>query len=262
MTVTVWHDTQGGGPPVVLLHAGLTDARLWEPQLRSFPQSHSVLRVDLPGFGNSPFETNPVSFRGAVRDVMDAEDIDRAALVGVSLGGNTALELALESPERVSALVLVGAGLPDHEWSEEVTAFFADEEAALEHGDLDAAVDANLRMWFAGPHRSLDDMDPAMRELVGEMQRQAFRQQEGHDDLRVLRLEPPASERLGDVTVPTLVLTGDDDVHDIHRIADRLAAGIPGAERATIAGAAHLPSLDRPEEFDRIVLDFLARHGV
>jgi pimeloyl-ACP methyl ester carboxylesterase len=260
--MSLWRDVRGEGPPVVLLHAGLADSRLWEPQLRSFPQSHSVLRVDLPGFGNSPLETNPVSFRGAVRDAMDAEGIDRAALVGVSLGGNTALELALESPERVSALVLVGPGLPDHEWSEEVTAFFADEEAALERGDLDAAVDANLRMWLAGPRRSLDDMDPAMRELVGEMQRQVFRQQKGHDDVRMLRLEPPASERLGDVNVPTLVLTGDDDVPDIHGIADRLAAGISGAERATIAGAAHLPSLDRPEEFDRIVLDFLARHGV
>jgi 3-oxoadipate enol-lactonase len=260
--MSVWRDVQGEGPPVVLLHAGLTDSRLWEPQLRSFPQSHSVLRVDLPGFGNSPLETNPVSFRGAVRDAMDAEGIDRAALVGVSLGGNTALELALESPERVSALVLVGAGLPDHEWSEEVTAFFADEEAALERGDLDAAVDANLRMWLAGPRRSLDDMDPAIRMLVGEMQRQAFRQQKGHEDVRMLRLEPPASERLGDVNIAAQVLTGDDDVPDIHRIADRLAAGISGAERATIAGAAHLPSLDRPEEFDRIVLDFLARHGV
>jgi 3-oxoadipate enol-lactonase len=260
--VSVWHDVQGEGPPVVLLHAGLTDSRLWGPQLRSFPQSHSVLRVDLPGFGNSRFETNPVSFRAAVRDVMEAEGIDQAALVGVSLGGNTALELALESPEQVSALVLVGAGLPDHEWSEEVTSFFADEEAALERGDLEAAVDANLRMWFAGPRRSLDDLDPAMRELVGEMQRQAFRQQKGHDDVLMLRLEPPASERLGDVKVPTLVLTGDDDVADIHRIADRLAAGIPGAERATIAGAAHLPSLERPEEFDRIVLDFLVKHGV
>lgn len=260
--MSVWHDVHGEGPMVVLLHAGLTDSRLWEPQLRSFPQSHSVLRVDLPGFGNSPFETNPVSFRGAVRDVMDAKSIDRAAVVGVSLGGNTALELALESPERVSALVLVGAGLPDHEWSEDVTAFFADEEAALDRGDLDAAVDANLRMWFAGPHRSLDDLDPALRELVGEMQRQAFMQQQGHDDVRMLRLDPQGSQRLGELNVPALVLTGDDDVADIHRIADRLAAGIPGAERATIAGAAHLPSLDRPEEFDRIVLDFLARHDV
>jgi pimeloyl-ACP methyl ester carboxylesterase len=221
-----------------------------------------VLRVDLPGFGNSPLETNPVSFRGAVRDAMDAEGIDRAALVGVSLGGNTALELALESPERVTALVLVGAGLPDHEWSEEVTSFFAAEEEALERGDHDAAVDANLRTWLAGPRRSLEDIDPALRELVGEMQKQAFRQQKGHEDVRMLRLDPPESERLAEVKVPTLVVTGDEDVADIHLIADRLAAGIPGAERATIADAAHLPSLERPEEFDRIVLDFLARHGV
>jgi 3-oxoadipate enol-lactonase len=260
--VSVWHDVHGEGPPVVLLHAGVSDSRLWKPQLDSFAQSHTVLRVDLPGFGNSPLETNPVSFRGAVRDAMDAEGIDRAALVGVSLGGNTALELALESPERVSALVLVGAGLPDHEWSEEVTSFFAAEEEALERGDLDAAVDANLRMWLAGPRRGLDDIDPAQRELVGKMQKQAFRQQKGHEHVRMLRLDPPESERLAELRVPTLVVTGDEDVADIHRIADRLYAEIPGAERATIAAAAHLPSLERPEEFDRIVLGFLAEHGV
>jgi 3-oxoadipate enol-lactonase len=260
--VTVWYDLNGEGPPVVLLHAGVTDSRLWEPQLHSFPRAHTVMRVDLPGFGNSPFETNPVSFRGAVRDAMDAEGIDRAALVGVSLGGNTALELTLESPERVSALVLVGAGLPDHDWSEEVRSFFAAEDEALERGDLDAAVDANLRTWLAGPRRSLEDIDPAQRELVGEMQKQAFRQQKGHEDIRMLRLDPPESKRLAEVNVPTLVLTGDEDVADIHRIAERLAAGIPGAERATIADAAHLPSLERPEQFDRVVLDFLARHGV
>lgn len=258
--MSAWRDVHGDGPAVVLLHAGLTDSRLWEPQLRSFPQSHLVLRVDLPGFGNSPFETNPVSFRGAVRDAMDVEGINRAALVGASLGGNTALQLTLESPERVSALVLVGAGLPDHDWSEDVTSFFDEEEGALERGDLEAAVKANLRMWFAGPHRRLDDLSPAMRELVGEMQRQAFRQQEGNDGVRMLRLEPSESERLGEVSVPALIVTGDEDVGDIHVIADRLAAGIPAAERATIAGAAHLPSLERPEEFDRIVLDFLARH--
>ena len=143
-----------------------------------------------------------------------------------------------------------------------MTSFFAAEEEALDRGDLDAAVEANLQMWFAGPHRSLDDLDPAQRELVGEMQRQAFRQQKGHEDIRMLRLDPPESKRLADVNVPTLVLTGDGDVADIHRIAERLAAGIPGAERATIADAAHLPSLERPEEFDRIVLDFLARQGV
>ncbi len=96
--MSVWHDVHGEGPPVVLLHAGLADSRLWEPQLRSFPRSHLVLRVDLPGFGNSPFETNPVSFRGAVRGAMDAVGIDRAALVGVSLGGTPPISRTSSSP--------------------------------------------------------------------------------------------------------------------------------------------------------------------
>jgi pimeloyl-ACP methyl ester carboxylesterase len=260
--MSVWYDIHGEGPPVVLVHAGVSDSRMWEPQLRSFPSSHTVLRVDLPGFGGSPIESSPVSFRGAVREALDAAGIERAAVVGVSLGGNTALELARESPDRVSALVLVGAGLPDHEWSELVQSFFAEEEEALERGDLDAAVEANVRTWVAGPNRSLDVIDPEVRELVAAMQRRAFELQKDWPELRAVRLDPPESERLGDVRAPTLVVTGDEDVTDIHQIADRLAAEIPGAKRATISDAAHLPNLERPDEFDRIVLGFLGEHGI
>jgi pimeloyl-ACP methyl ester carboxylesterase len=101
-----------------------------------------------------------------------------------------------------------------------------------------------------------------LRSLVAEMQRTALALQQGHDELRMASLEPPASGRLGEITVPTLVLTGDEDVADIHEIADTLLAEIPGAERATISDAAHLPNLERPEEFDRIVLGFLRQHGV
>jgi pimeloyl-ACP methyl ester carboxylesterase len=247
---------------VVLVHAGVADSRMWEPQLRTFPASHRVVRVDLPGFGESPFETDVVSYRGAIREALDGAGVERAALVGTSLGGRSALELALDSPERVSALVLVGPGLDDHDWSEQVEAFGAEEEAALQRGDLDAAVTANLRLWLAGPRRDLDAVDPQVRELVAEMQRQAFRLSKGHDDLQADRLDPPASARLAEVQVPTLVLTGDEDVDDIHAIAERLQREISGAERATISDAAHLPSLERPDEFDRIVLAFLGKHGV
>jgi pimeloyl-ACP methyl ester carboxylesterase len=260
--VSVWYDVHGEGPAVALVHAGVSDSRMWEQQLDSFSRTHLVVRIDLPGFGQSPIESSPVSFRGAVRDALDAAAVERAALVGVSLGGNTALELALESPERVSALVLVGAGLPDHEWSAEVLSFFAAEEEALEQGDLDAAVEANLRTWLAGPNRSLDVIEPGHRELVADMQRRSFELQKDWPDLRGVRLDPPASERLGEVEAHTLVVTGDEDVSDIHRIADRLVAGIPGAQRATIADAAHLPNLERPDEFDRIVLGFLSEHGI
>jgi 3-oxoadipate enol-lactonase len=260
--MSVWFDVHGDGPAVALVHAGIADSRMWEPQLRTFPQSYRVVRVDLPGFGNSLFESNVVSYRRAIRDALDGAGVERTAVVGTSLGGRAALELALESPERVSALVLVGAGIDDHDWSEEVERFGEEEEAALARGDLDAAVIVNLRLWIAGPRRELDDVAPDVRELVDQMQRQAFRLGKGHDDLQADRLEPPASARLADINVPTLVVTGDEDVDDIHAIADRLAREIPGAERATIADAAHLPSLERPEEFDRIVLAFLGQHSV
>lgn len=233
---------------------------MWEPQLAAFSAEHTVLRVDLPGFGRSPFEGTEVSNRGAVRDALDGAGIDRAAIVGVSLGGATALELALESPERVTALVLVGTGLAGHQWSDEVEAFGAEEEEALERGDLDAAITANLELWLAGPRRSVDAIDPAVRERVAEMQRDAFVLQKGHDDVRVVRLDPPASERLGEIDVPTLIVTGDEDVQDIHDIADKLSTAIPRAECATIADAAHLPNLERPDEFNRIVLQFLREH--
>jgi 3-oxoadipate enol-lactonase len=260
--VSAWYDVHGEGSPLVLVHAGIADSRMWEPQVEPFSESHTVVRTDLPGFGRSPIETDEVSFSGSVREAMDAADIDRAALVGVSLGGRAALELAAESPERLSALVLVGPGIDDHEWSEEVRSFDAAEEEALERGDLDAAIDFNLRLWLAGPRRTLDAIDPEVTELVGEMQRDAFRLQKGHSDVRMARLDPPASRRLGGIPTPTLVVTGDEDLEDIHRIADRLAREIPGATRAKIAGAAHLPNLERPDEFNRIVLAFLGEHGV
>ncbi len=239
----------------ILLHAGPADSRMYRAQLEALAPA---LALDLPGFGHTPLETDTVDFRSFVRHAMPDEP---ATLVGTSLGAVISLELALESPDRVAALVLVGPGIDGHEWSPEVRAFGEEEDAALEQGDLEAAVEANVKMWLAGPRRALDDVDPELRTIVAEMQRNAFLLQEGHQ-LRMSPLDPPASTRLAEVRAPTLVVTGDKDVDDIQEIADKLAAEIPDAERATIADTAHLPSLERPDEFNRIVLAFLRKHGV
>ena len=233
----------------VLLHAGIADSRMYRQQLETLAPARAF---DLPGFGQGPDEPDVLDYRSFVREQLPDEPV---TLIGTSLGGRIALELAVESPDRVAALVLVGAGLDGHEWSEDVRAFGEEEDAALERGDLDAAVEANLKLWLP------NDVDPGVRGLVADMQRTAFERQVGHE-VRSVSLDPPASARLEDIAAPTLVVTGDEDVRDIHEIADKLAASIPNAERVTIAGSGHLPSLERPDEFDRVVLAFLAKHGV
>ena len=234
---------------------------MWARQRKTFGREHRVIAPDLPGFGQAAYDSDVVDFRAAVRSAMDDAGVERAALVGNSFGGLIALEVAVEYPERVSALVLVGSALDDHDWSDELERLGDAEMAALERGDRDGAVDTQLA-WVTGPRRGRDAVDANVLALVAEMQRNVYELQEGHDDVRSKRLEPPASQSLRKITVPTLVLTGDEDFADILRIADRIAAEIPNAQRVHMAHTAHLPSLERPDEFDRVVLGFLAQHRV
>jgi 3-oxoadipate enol-lactonase len=257
--VALYYEICGAGRPVVLLHEAIADSRMWEPQWSSFAQLYRLLRCDLPGFGRSPIESVPLGYATDVAGLLDELDISAAAIVGCSLSGRVALELAVARPELVSALVLVDAGLPGFDWSEHVRAYGAAEDEAISRGDLDAATEINLRMWVDGPRRSAADVDPAVRTAVAEMQRRAFELQAPHwEKLEEDLLVPDIASRLDEVGVPTLVLVGEEDVEDMHRIAATLAAGIPGAREATIAGAAHIPSLEQPAAFDTLVLEFLA----
>ena len=224
----------------------------------AFAERFRVVRYDARGFGDSPLPGGPFSFVDDLGGLLDHLGLERAALVGNSLGARTALEHTLVHPERTSALVLVGAPPMGAPSSAELEAFDTEETALLEAGKLDEAVELNLRIWLA------DDVEPALRARVREMQRRAF-----EVDLAAYARDPepgpigwlddpPVWERLGEVGCPTLVIVGDRDVSDMDVAAGRLAAGIAGAEKVVMPGAAHVPACERPEEFNRIVLEFLA----
>lgn len=254
----LWHEIAGEGPPVLLIHEGICDSRMWEPQWRTFPQAHRTVRCDLRGFGQTPIPPESYSNASDVIRLLDRLELGPTSLVGVSVGGRVALEVALARPDLVERLVLVGSGLPGHAWSDEVQRFDEEEGAALGRGDVDAAVEANLRLWVDGPNRRPDEVDATLRSRVGEMQRRAFELQlPVWEDADEELLVPDPGSRLAELRVPTLVLVGTEDLPDIHTIARRLAAGIPAARTAEIPGTAHVPSMERPEEFDRLVLDFL-----
>ena len=252
------YEVTGDGPTIVLVHAGIADSRMWDAQWKSFARSHRVVRYDLRGYGRSPLAPGPNSHGRDLVAVL--EQVGPGAVVGVSMGGRVALEAAVARPELVTALVLVGSAGPDHDWSEEMQAFDAEEESLYERGDGEAYADANVRFWLdAG--RPADSVEPRVRELVRAMILRNFELERSAPDAQGEMLVPDIGTRYVEVRVPVLVVVGSDDVSDMHAIAARLERELPNAERAVVPGAAHLPPLERPAEFDRVVLPFLERYG-
>jgi 3-oxoadipate enol-lactonase len=223
---------------VVLLHSALGDSRLWHRQVAALAGRYEVVAPDLPGWGRSPLPTEPFSFV----EVVDA--LLPAALVGNSFGGEIALRTALAHPDRVSKLVLIDSGLPAWDWTEEMTSYFEAEGAAVEACDLDAATEVNLQFWVKPEHH--DEVRP--------QQRHALELQTAHEEPDVLWPEMPP---LSSLTVPTLVVVGEDDKADFRAIAQHLAEEIPDADLAVVAGAGHLVGLDQPEELNALLLEFL-----
>jgi pimeloyl-ACP methyl ester carboxylesterase len=257
--VDLYVDIAGEGAPVVFVHAGICDSRMWEPQWAPFTAAYRAVRLDLRGFGRSPLPPEPYSHGRDLVALLEGLGTGPVALVAASYGGGVALEVAVARPDLVAALVLVDASLPGHAWSEEVRAFWAEEEAALERGDLAAAVEVNLRMWVDG-RRLPGAVDPTVRERVGEMQRRAFQLQVPvGDQAEEEALTPDVAARLGEIRAPALVVVGEEDVTDLHEIAERLAREILDSRHATIAAAAHVPSLERPDVFNELALGFLGQ---
>jgi len=222
---------------------------MWGPQVEALEAAgRRALAPDLPGFGERALEPGVVDYVAFAAAQLEGP----AAVVGCSFGGRVALELAGARPELVERLVLVGPGLDGIEWSEAVRALFAEEEELLEAGDLAGAAAQQARMWLAA------DAVEEVRALTEAMTLRSYELQlplDGH--VRSAWPEPSAEARLDELDVPTLVVVGTEDVEDIRAASAALAEQLPNARLERIAGAGHLPSLERPEELNRLLLAFL-----
>jgi pimeloyl-ACP methyl ester carboxylesterase len=254
--VDIAYDDEGRGTPVVLLHAGIADRSMWEDAAPMLAERFRVVRPDLRGYGDTCLPDGPFVYAADVAGLLDELGIERTHVVGVSMGGHVALDLALAHPERVDRLVLVGSGIDGWEHDATLTAAWAEEEEAWARGDLDDVAWINVRTWLDGPTRSEDAVPQALRRRVYEMQRAAL----DHENPNATGswLTPSRRQRLGDVASPTLVLVGALDQRDFRRIGRLLADEIPGARFEELAGVAHLPPLERPEAFARTAIGFLS----
>jgi pimeloyl-ACP methyl ester carboxylesterase len=264
--VTIAHEVTGTGPAVLLLHAGVCDRRMWEPQWPVLANAgYQVIRCDFRGFGDTPPADGPASDVDDVVDLMDALGLGRAALVGSSYGGRVAIEVAARWPDRVSALLLLCAALPGHQPSAELEAFWEQEAALLDAGDVAAAVELNVATWL-GPEAS-----EAVRADVRKMQRRAFDLQLAVTPPEDAVAAPGADEAgaagadeaapgldLSAVSAPCLALSGGHDLPDFRQIAASLPGLLADARHRELPWAGHLPSLERPADVTPLLTGFLA----
>jgi 3-oxoadipate enol-lactonase len=253
--VELAYDEAGSGPPLLLVHAGIADRRMWDDTLPRLSQSFRVIRCDLRGYGETPLPDGPFVYASDLAELLEALDARPASVIGVSLGGHVALDLAIARPELVERLVLVGSGIDGWEHDTGLKAAWQEEVEAFERGDLDEAAWVNVRTWLDGPTRDAADVEDTLRRRVFEMQRQALEYE--NEAAEGGWLTPSRRKRLGDVTAPTLVLAGELDQPGFVAIGHVLATDIPGASFALLPGVAHLPPMEDPEGFSAIVLPFL-----
>jgi 3-oxoadipate enol-lactonase len=251
----IHYERRGAGAPLILLHAGVADSRMWEPQVAAFAPHFDVITPDIRGYGESDLPAGEWSPRGDVLELMDRLRLERAHLVGCSIGGGIALDFALDHPQRVSKMVLVGPGVGGVEDDPKHEHLFAEAEAAYKTKDVDVMNEADAHLWLDGPYRPKGYVSGEIRGLFLEMNRKNVTVD--WSLAPTTKLQPRAAQRLGDVTAPTLIIVGDKDVAPILEVSDLLVSSIRGARKAVIEDAAHLPNLEHPEEFNRLVLDFL-----
>lgn len=252
----LYYEVAGTGHPLVLIHGGLVDRRLWDDQFAVFAQHYQVIRFDIRSFGDSApitAETPPYSLEEDLYILLKFLGIEKTYVLGLSMGGAMAIDFTLMYPEMVDALIPVAMGLSGFEGEDPWT----EVDEALKRGDVAQAVELTLRMWTDGPLRTPDQVDPAVREKVRAMTTRNFEHLEEENATQPRTLEPPAISRLSEIHVPTLIIIGDQDVNHILKIADILEKGIPGARKVVIPGTAHHLNMEKLQEFNRIVLDFL-----
>jgi 3-oxoadipate enol-lactonase len=259
----LYYEIAGEGYPLVLMHGGIMDNTMWDDQFETFAQHYRVIRFDLRGFGQSdlPAGPEPISMRGDLRALLEFLSIDKANVLGISMAGSIAIDFTLDYPDMVNALILVAPGVngydSDAAQSEDEKAMFGEIEAAFESNDLEHAVELETRAWVDGPHRMPEQVDPQVRKRAYNMNLQNNRRALGIEWPASQNLMPPAIERLAEIRVPTLLIIGDGDVHEQVTIIDILATKIPGTQKAVMHGVAHVPNMERPAEFNQLVLDFL-----
>jgi pimeloyl-ACP methyl ester carboxylesterase len=268
------YDDSGSGEVIVLVHAGLADRRMWDRQFADLAKARRVIRYDWRGYGDSADLSAEVAHHEDLLALLDALEVEAATLVGASMGGCCALDATLAQPARVTGLVLVSAVFSGFQWPAESLAQMAEStgnavpaerlsryarrDLAPDPADVAAMAAANVALMVAGPDRSLEDLEPAVRDQALRMCADVYAREWSSPAFAERQLRPPAAGRLHEIAVPTLVVNGRCDLDGVQVAADLLTQGIAGALRLDLEQTGHLAPLERPAETTAAIEQLLA----
>lgn len=251
----IYYETAGQGEPFVMLHAGIAHSAMWDPQFAYFKDAYHVVRFDQRGFGKTTSATQDINRRADVLALLDHLNLDRAILMGCSMGGSLALDFTLEHPDRVAALILIAAGMSGVQAPADLIRQWEEQDEAYKAGDFERVIDLELKMWVDGPNRTSEQVDPAVRAQVRAMELENLKI--SNTDYNSTTLEPPAIGRLSEVQVPTLVIFGTGDQPLVVENGQTLAREIPNARTLILENVGHVPNMEKPGEVNRAIRDFL-----
>lgn len=250
----LYYEVMGEGHPLVLIHGGAVDRRMWDDQFQAFAEHYRVIRYDLRGSGKSEIPKKRFSNMEDLLHLLRFLNVDKAYLLGLSRGGGVAADFTLEHPEMVDALILASSNLgrgPDA-YRNMLTASFSTAR--------DEGVSKAVQVWLDDPYQAPSPENATARQRFREIvdENLVVNLFLLYGTKLVQRPDVPVFQRISNIRVPTLILSGERDHPDARANYDRAAATIPRAKKLVIPGAAHLVNVDQPEQFNRAVLDFLS----
>ncbi len=252
----IYFESVGEGQAVVFTHAGVADSRMWDPQFEEVPPGFQFVRLDLRGFGNTKIPNEQYTDCEDTLAVMDHLDIERAVIVGCSVGAEVALDLATFAPYRLSGMTLIGGDAPGFDPSSDYRApQWPEAVRALEAGDYKRAAELEAEIWLIGGGRDRSDVDASLFDMFVDMDRGALKT----EDRRDRRRRAPQLEALPHIDMPALIVVGEHDIPQLIEASEHLEEMIEHSSRVVIEDAAHLPSLEQPEAFNEAFFAFLQR---
>jgi pimeloyl-ACP methyl ester carboxylesterase len=254
---SIYYEAAGEGPPVILLHGGNLDRRMWDAEFEFLRQSYRTIRYDGRGYGRSGRVDTTFAAHDDLLALMDSLALPRATLIGLSLGGRIAIDFALAHPERVDRLVLAGPGISGGKWAEDGDTVWlkAARRAVADKDSMGLAL-----AWLESAYIRTALRDSAMANRVRQI---AVENASFWMDLIRMNdpekeAEPPAAGRLSELRAPVLLLVGEEDTPFIQDVARAIATQAPNVRRIDFPGVGHMVNLEAPERFRTAVLEFLA----